>query len=88
MGGPRNYHAKRSQSDNETPVSNDMWSLRKGQTELLYRIDTDSQTLITYGFQRRWFRVWGDVLGLWDGNPVKLDCYDHYATTDVINSFE
>ena len=30
----------------------------------------------------------GDVLGLWDGNPVKLDWYDHYTTTDVINSFE
>ena len=29
-----------------------------------------------------------DELGLWDGNPVKLDCYDHYTTTDVINSFE
>ena len=34
------------------------------------------------------FGGWGDVLGLWDGNPVKLDCYDHYTTTDVINSFE
>ena len=22
------------------------------------------------------------MLGLWDGNPVKLDCYDHYTTTD------
>ena len=31
---------------------------------------------------------WEDVLALWDGNPVKLDCDDHYATTDVINSFE
>ena len=31
---------------------------------------------------------WGDVPGLWDGNPVKSDCYDHYTTTDVINSFE
>ena len=30
----------------------------------------------------------GDVLGLWDGNPVKPDCYDHYTTTDGINSFE
>ena len=30
--------------------------------------------------------MWGDVPGLWDGNPVKLDCYDHYTTTDVINS--
>ena len=26
--------------------------------------------------------------GLWDGNPVKSDCYDHYITTDVINSFD
>ena len=30
----------------------------------------------------------GDVLGLWDGSPVKLDCYDHYTITDVINSLE
>ena len=29
---------------------------------------------------------WGDVLGLWDGNPVKLDCDDHYTTTDVIKT--
>ena len=34
------------------------------------------------------FGGWGDVLGLWDGNPMKLDCYDHYTTTDVINLFE
>ena len=26
------------------------------------------------------------MLGLWDGNPVKLDYDDHYTTTDVINS--
>ena len=26
------------------------------------------------------------MLGLWNGNPVKLDCDDHYTTTDVINS--
>ena len=34
--------------------------------------------------------VWGgwDVLGLWDGNPVKSDCDDHYTTTDGIHSFE
>ena len=30
----------------------------------------------------------GNVLGLWDGNPVKLDCEDHYTTTDVINSLK
>jgi len=26
------------------------------------------------------------VLGLWDGNPVKLDCDDHSTTTEVIDS--
>jgi len=29
---------------------------------------------------------WEDVLGLWDGNPVKLDCDDNYTIIDVINS--
>ena len=29
---------------------------------------------------------WGDVLGLWDGNPIKLD--DHCTTTNVINSLK
>ena len=28
----------------------------------------------------------GDVLGLWDGNPIKLDCDDHCTTINVINS--
>ena len=42
----------------------------------------------TYGLRRRHLGGWGDVLGLWDGNPVKLDCHDHYITTDVIHSFE
>ena len=40
----------------------------------------------TYGLRRRQFGGWGDVLGLWNGNPVKSDCYDHYTTTEVINS--
>ena len=29
---------------------------------------------------------WGDALGLWDGNSIKLDCDDHCTTTNVINS--
>ena len=64
-----------------------MWNLKKGQTELLCRTDADSQTLknMVSGGE---FGGWGDVLGLWDGNPVKLDWYDHYTTIDVINSFE
>ena len=57
-----------------------MWNLKKGQTELLCRTDADSQTLKNLWGGR------GDVLGLWDGNPVKLDCDDHCTTTDVINS--
>ena len=26
------------------------------------------------------------MLGLWDGNPLKLDCDDHRTTINVINS--
>ena len=29
---------------------------------------------------------WGNALGLWEGNPIKLDCDDHHTTTNVINS--
>ena len=65
-----------------------MWNLKKGQTELLCRTDADSQTLKNLWSLEETVWGWGDVLGLWDGNPVKLDCYDHYTTTDVINSFE
>ena len=63
-----------------------MWNLKKGQTELC-RTDADSQTLKNLWSLEE--TVWGvgNVLGLWDGNPMKLDCYDHYTTTEVINSF-
>ena len=86
MDGPTNYHAKWSQPYNQTPTSNaftDMWNLKKGQNRCWL---TDTEKL--NGLQRRQFGGWVDVLGLWDGNPVKSDCYDHYTTTDVINSFE
>ena len=29
---------------------------------------------------------WGDVLGSWDGNAIKLDCDDHCTNINVINS--
>ena len=29
---------------------------------------------------------WGNALGLWDGNPIKLDYDDHCTTINVINS--
>ena len=46
--GPRNYHAKQSQSDSKTPTSyaiTCMWNLNKGHHEPLCRTDTDLQTL-------------------------------------------
>ena len=65
-----------------------MWNLKKGQTELLCRTDADSQTLKNLWSPEE--TVWGVggracVVGR---NPMKLDCDDHYTTTDVINSFE
>ena len=29
---------------------------------------------------------WGDALGVWDRNPVKLDCDDHCTTINGKNS--
>ena len=89
MGGPRNYHAKRSQSDNETPTSNAityMWNLKQGHNELVCRTDTDSQTLKNLWFPRRQVGGWVDMLGAWDGNAIKLGCDDHCTTINVINS--
>ena len=62
MDGPRNYHAKWNQSDNETPTANaitDMWHLKKGHDELLCKTDSDLQTL-----QNLWFpNETGSVVG-------------------------
>ena len=44
-----------SQSDNETPTSNaitDLWNLKKAHNGLLYRTDTDSQTLKNLWFPK------------------------------------
>ena len=65
-----------------------MWNLKKGQTELLCRTDADAQTLKYVCSPEETVCGLGDVLGLRDGNPVKLECYDHYTTIDVITSFE
>ena len=91
MDGPRNYRAKGSQPYKETPTSNaftDMWNLKKGHNELLCRTDTDSQTLKNLWFPKEtvWRGGGGDVLGLWVGNPIKLDCDDHCTTINVIHS--
>ena len=64
----------------------DMWNLKKGQNELLCRTDTDSQTLKNLRFPMETVLPGGNVLGLWDGSPIKLDCDDHCTTINVINS--
>ena len=33
-----------------------------------------------------WLECWGDGLGVWDGNPIKLDFDDHCTSINVINS--
>ena len=67
MDGPRNYHAKWNQPYNETPTSNaftDMWNLKKGQTELLCRTDTDSQTLKNLWFPKETVQGVGRCAGV------------------------
>ena len=63
-----------------------MWNLKKGRTEFFAEQMLTHRHRKTFGLRRRQFGGWGDVLGFWDGNPVKVDCDDYYTTTDVINS--
>ena len=58
----------------------------KGRNELLCRTDTDSQTLKNLWFPKE--RGWGGqgMLGIWDGNVIRLGCDDHCTTINVINS--
>jgi len=42
----------------------------------------------TYGFQRRQAREWGDRLGIWDGNAIKLGCDDYCTIINVIKFIE
>ena len=39
-----------------------------------------------HGFQRGQVGEWGDALGVWGGNAIKLRCDDHCTTINVINS--
>ena len=65
MDGPRNYRAKGSQPYSETPTSNAftyMWTLNKGQTELLCRTDTDSQTWKNFWSPKEIVWGWGGCI--------------------------
>ena len=91
MGGPRNYHAKWNQSDNETPTSNAityMLNLKKGHNELLCKQIVTHRLWKTYGFQRRQVWGWGDALRVWDGNAIKFGCDDCCTTRSVIKFIE
>ena len=63
-----------------------MWNLKKDHNELLFRTDTDPQTLKNLWSLEETVCGGGDVLGLHVGNPIKLDCDDHCTTINVINS--
>ena len=63
-----------------------MWNLKKGHNELLCRTDNDSQTLKNLWFPKETVQGMGAYAGLWDGNPIKLNCDDHCTTINVINS--
>ena len=65
-----------------------MWNLKRGHNELLYRTDTDSQTLKNLWFPKETGRGWGNGLEVWDGNAIKLGCDDCCATTNVIKFIE
>ena len=86
MDGPRNYHAKWSQSDSEAPTSNPityMWNLKKDTMSFYAEQTLTNRLWKTYGFQ---MRQAGDALGVWDGNAIKFGCDDHCTTINVINS--
>ena len=36
----------------------------------------------------RWVAGWGDALGVWDGNTIKLGREDHCRTINVIKFIE
>ena len=90
IDGPRNYHGKWSQPYNETSTLNaftDMWNLKKRSqwTSLRnrYWLTEFEKLMVSRGDSSG---SGGDALGLWDGNPIKLDCDDHCTTINVINS--
>ena len=62
---------------------------KKGLNGLLCRTETDSQTLKTYGYQRRQIGELGsDGLGVWGGNAIKLGCDDPCIIINVIKFIE
>ena len=55
-----------------------VYNIKITDNELLCRTDK------TFGFQKRQVWGWGDVLGVWGGNAIKLGYDDHCTTINVI----
>ena len=75
-------------SVSETPTSYAItytWNPKKGQTELLCRKDTDSQTLKNLWLPNETACL-GDALGIWEGNNTKFGCDDYCTTINIIKS--
>ena len=75
----------------ETPTSYSITytgNLKKGHNELLCRTHTDSQTLKNLWFPNETGWEVGSVLGVWDGNAVKLVCDDYCTIINVIKFIE
>ena len=65
-----------------------MWNLKKGHNKLLYRTDTDSQTLKNLLFPNETQWEVADALRVWDGNAIKFDYDDCCTTINVIKFIE
>ena len=64
-----------------------MWNLKTGYDGLLYRTDTDSQTLKNLWLSKE-IGQWGDGLGFGDGNALKLVYDDCCTTINIVKSVE
>ena len=79
MDGPRNYHAKWSQSMRH---QHQMLSLtcgiwKKDRTNFLAEQILTHRLWKTCGFQMKHVGGWGGALGFWDGNDIKF-VYDDF----------
>ena len=63
-----------------------MQNVKYVPNEPIYKTEMDSQTLKNFWFPVEKYGGWGDVLELWDGKPIELECDDHCTTINVINS--
>ena len=91
MDGPRNDQAESvRQWDTNIKCYHLLVQSKKKRTQW-----TSSQNrywlthlLKTYVFQLRHVGGWGDVMRVWDGNPIKFACDDYCTTINVIKFIE